>query len=103
MQVNLIEARTAVAREMENFTSQDLQKKPGQVQEAALRAPIVITHHRRKRLVMLSIEEFERLRHLATEPQAFKLDELDDRVLTQIVDAHMDPRHADLDALMGDE
>lgn len=94
---------TGQTEELQNFTSQDLQKMPSRVQEAALKAPIVITHHRRRRLVMLSVEEFDRLQKLAAGPQAFKLEELDDEIVSEIASAKMGARHNKLNQLMSGE
>ena len=46
---------------MRTFRSQDMQKQAAAVQEAAMREPVLITYHDRPRLVVMSIEEFERL------------------------------------------
>ena len=50
---------------METFSAVDLQKRTGDVQRAAARDPVVISVHGRPRNVMLSFEEFERLRGAA--------------------------------------
>ena len=47
---------------METFSAVDLQKRTGDVQRAAAREPVVISVHGKPRNVMLSFEEFERLR-----------------------------------------
>jgi len=44
------------------FTSLDLQKITGDVQRAAAQAPVVITSHGKPRNVMMSVEEFRRLK-----------------------------------------
>lgn len=49
-------------RKMHVFTSQELQRNVGQVQEAALSEPVVVTHHGRPRLVVMSMAEYDRLR-----------------------------------------
>lgn len=46
---------------MQKFRSQDMQKQAAAVQEAAMRAPVLITYHDRPRLVVMSMDEFERL------------------------------------------
>lgn len=46
---------------MRTFRSQDMQKQAAAVQEAAMREPVLITYHDRPRLVVMSMEEFERL------------------------------------------
>lgn len=46
---------------MRTFRSQDMQKQAAVVQEAAMREPVLITYHDRPRLVVMSMEEFERM------------------------------------------
>lgn len=46
---------------MRTFRSQDMQKQAAAVQEAAMREPVLITYHDRPRLVVMSMEEFERM------------------------------------------
>ncbi|MDX3925540.1 MAG: type II toxin-antitoxin system prevent-host-death family antitoxin [Shinella sp.] len=52
---------------MITFTSIDLQKQTGDVQRAASRDAVVITSHGKPRNVMLSVEEFARLKNAAGE------------------------------------
>jgi len=47
---------------MQRFTSMDLQRNVGPVQEAALREPVAITHHGRDRLVVMTKSEYDRLK-----------------------------------------
>lgn len=46
---------------MPNYTTSDLSRKSGDIIADALRAPVMITQRRKPRLVILSVEEFERL------------------------------------------
>ena len=46
---------------MRRFTTADLNKQVGAITDAALREPVVITHHRRPRFVLMSVDEYERL------------------------------------------
>lgn len=52
---------------MQAFSSIDLQKQTGDVQRAASREGAVITSHGKPRNVMLSVEEFCRLKRIAGE------------------------------------
>jgi hypothetical protein len=52
---------------MLKFTSLDLQQRIGDVQNAALKEPVAVTFHGRPRNVMMSVEEFERLKTAAGE------------------------------------
>ncbi|MCA3415320.1 MAG: type II toxin-antitoxin system Phd/YefM family antitoxin [Roseomonas sp.] len=47
-------------------TSVELQKHFGPVREKALKEPVTVTHHGRPSLVVLSLEEFNRLKSLDT-------------------------------------
>jgi prevent-host-death family protein len=47
---------------MQHFRSQDMQRQGAVIQEAAMREPVVITYHDRPRLVLMSIQEYDRLR-----------------------------------------
>jgi prevent-host-death family protein len=52
---------------MHSFTSHDLQKQTGDIQSAATREPVLITHHGKPRAVMMSVEEYRRLKERAGE------------------------------------
>jgi len=84
---------------MKSYTSQDLQKRTSEVQEAALVEPIMITHHGRKRHVMMSYSAFEELNRVA-EARVFRLSELDQTLLEDLANAEMDARHDPLNTLM---
>ena len=47
---------------MRRFSTVDLDKKLGDVKAVAAREPVIITEHRKDRFVMMTIEDFERLR-----------------------------------------
>jgi PHD/YefM family antitoxin component YafN of YafNO toxin-antitoxin module len=47
---------------MRRFSTVDLDKNIGDVKALAAREPVVITEHRKDRFVMMSIEDFNRLR-----------------------------------------
>lgn len=46
---------------MREFTTADLNKHVGNITDAAMREPVVITHHRRPRFVLMTIDEFNKL------------------------------------------
>jgi prevent-host-death family protein len=46
---------------MRSFTTADLNKQVGTVTDAARRGPVVITHHRKPRYVLMSVEAYEQL------------------------------------------
>lgn len=52
---------------MQMFTSLDLQQRTGDIQRAAAREPVLITSHGKARNVVMSTEEFRRLKVKAGE------------------------------------
>lgn len=70
-----------------SFTTHDLNKQVGDVTDAAARAPVIITRHRKPRFVMMSYEHYQRLREAMDPRRAFGAGETP----------------ADLAALFGDE
>ncbi len=47
---------------MRTFTTNDLNKQVGEVTDAAGKAPVLITRHRKARYVMMSVEHYETIR-----------------------------------------
>ncbi len=47
---------------MQVFRSQDMQRNAAALQDAAMQEPVIITYHDRPRLVLMSMEEYSRLR-----------------------------------------
>jgi prevent-host-death family protein len=84
---------------MKEFSSQDLQKRTSEVQDAALVSPIAITHRGRRRHVLMSIAEYERLEGAAA-PKVYRVGELPDDIADALPSAEMDARHAHLDRLL---
>ena len=83
---------------MLKFTAQDLQRNVAKIQEAALREPVTVSYHGRDRLVILPIDEFERLKR--RDKQVLSMTDLPD----EFVQALQTPYHNDeqlaLDSLM---
>lgn len=46
---------------MRSFTTADLNKQVGTVTDAARREPVLITHHRKPRYVLMSVESYEQM------------------------------------------
>jgi prevent-host-death family protein len=55
-------------RTMLKFSSLDLQQQTGEIQRAVAREPVLITSYGKGRSVMLSTEEYRRLKREAEEP-----------------------------------
>ena len=66
-------------------SSAEFQKSFGRYREAALRAPVVITNHGRESLVLVSADEYRRLK--ALDRRALYAWELDDQTLNAIARA----------------
>ena len=64
---------------MVKITAAELQRHFGRYREAAMKEPVAVTHHGRDSLVVLSADEFARLKSLDTN-QAFYAWELPDEV-----------------------
>src|SRR3981081_1669310 len=45
-----------------SFSSQDLQQQSGEIQRAAVSAPVIVLSHGKPRSVVMSVEEFRRLK-----------------------------------------
>jgi prevent-host-death family protein len=54
---------------MAAYSTSDLSRKSGDIIAAALRAPVTITQRRKPRLVLLSVEEFDRLCRRGANPR----------------------------------
>jgi prevent-host-death family protein len=52
---------------MRIFRAQDMQRQGALMQDAAMLEPILITYHDRPRLVLMSVDEYDRLKGLKRE------------------------------------
>jgi prevent-host-death family protein len=69
------------------YTTSDLSRKSGDIIAEALRRPVTITQRRKPRLVILSIEDYERLRHRADVRSTGTIETMPDSLLAEIEDA----------------
>jgi PHD/YefM family antitoxin component YafN of YafNO toxin-antitoxin module len=53
-------------RATQTFRAQDMQRQASILQEAAMIEPVIITYHDRPRLVLMSMQEYDRLRGRGT-------------------------------------
>ena len=72
----------------------------GTLADKALTEPVTITQNGRDRLVVVSAEEYERLRR--RDRHAFRAEELSEADIALIAQAQMAPEHAYLDEELGD-
>ena len=81
-------------------TSAEFIKGYGALADRALTEPVTITKNGRDRLVVVSAEEYERLRQ--RDRRAFRAEALSDADAALIAKAEMAPEHAHLDEELGD-
>ena len=81
-------------------SSAEFLKSYGAVSDKALNEPVTITRNGRDRLVLLSAEEFERIRRYA--PRARGIEELTDEELAMIREARVAAKHDHLNVLLDD-
>ena len=53
--------------DLQTFTALDLQQRSGELQRTAVAAPVIITHHGHPRHILMSVDEFRRLKAAAGE------------------------------------
>lgn len=72
---------------MRSFTTVDLNKRVGDITEAARKEPVVITHHKKPKFVLMSMEAYEGLTHApADDPRrAYTVEELPDHIADGIL------------------
>jgi prevent-host-death family protein len=80
---------------MLTVTAAEFQRHFGRYQDEALVQPVAITRNGRERLVVLSTEEYRRLRRRSRE--VLRAGDLTDAELDAIAKTEMDPRHQHLD------
>jgi|ERR1700689_2740540 PHD/YefM family antitoxin component YafN of YafNO toxin-antitoxin module len=68
-------------------TSAEVQKNFGYWQDQAIRQPVQVTRNGRPKIVLLAVEEYERLKR--RDRQALRIEELDDEIIEAI--AHVKP------------
>jgi PHD/YefM family antitoxin component YafN of YafNO toxin-antitoxin module len=81
-------------------SSAEFLKKYGALSDKALSEPVTITRNGRDRLVLVSVEEFERISRYA--PRARLIEELTEQELTMIGEARVSVQHDHLNALLDD-
>jgi prevent-host-death family protein len=69
------------------YTTSDLSRKSGDIIAEALRRPVTITQRNKPRLVLLAIEDYERLRHRADTRSTGTIETMPDSMLAEIEDA----------------
>jgi prevent-host-death family protein len=84
---------------METTTSAEFQRKIGHYQDRALVEPVMVTRNGRERVVLLSADEFKRLKR--RDREALRTEDLTDVELAAIAAAEVPAAYAYLDAELG--
>jgi hypothetical protein len=85
---------------MIRVSSTEFGKEVGRYQDIALAQPVVVTRNGRDRTVMISADEYQRLKR--RDRMVFAAGELPDDMIDAVRDAEMDERHRHLDGLIPD-
>ncbi len=85
---------------MIRVSSTEFQREVGRFQDAALVEPVMVTRNGRDRTVMISAEEYSRLR--SSDRRVYRAGEVPESILAAVEKAEMDPRHDHLNALIED-
>jgi hypothetical protein len=85
---------------MIRVSSTEFGKEVGRYQDLALSQPVVVTRNGRDRTVIISADEYLRLKR--RDRQVFAAGELPDDMIDAVSRAEMDPRHQHLDELLKD-
>jgi prevent-host-death family protein len=81
---------------MHTVSAAEFQRNFGRYQDEALKQPLAITRNGRERLVVLAVEEYERLKR--RDRMVFRTEDLGEADVGAIVESEMDSRHDGLDA-----
>jgi PHD/YefM family antitoxin component YafN of YafNO toxin-antitoxin module len=82
--------------EMLTMSAAEFQRNFGRYQDEALKQPVSITRNGRDRLVVLAVEEYQRLKR--RDREVFKTEELNEAEIKAITEGGMDARHNHLNA-----
>ncbi|KAA1179956.1 type II toxin-antitoxin system prevent-host-death family antitoxin [Rhizobium tropici] len=86
-----------MARQISSYTTSDLSRKSGDIIAEALRHPVTITQRNKPRLVLLNIEDYERLMRQSDARAAGTIDTMSDTLLAEFesaVEAYADSDEA---------
>jgi hypothetical protein len=86
--------------EVVRVSSTEFGKEVGRYQDLALTQPVVVTRNGRDRTVMISTEEYQRLKR--RDRYVFAVGELPDEIVEATAQSEMDSRHSHLDELVKD-
>ena len=72
---------------MADFSLTDLSNRSGEVVEAAFRGPVVITRRGKRKFVLLTAEDYDRLVSAADMRQAFHADDAPEEIVAMMLSA----------------
>ena len=78
-----------------SVTSAEFQKAFGRYREAALRAPVTITNHGRDSLILMGVDEYQRLK--SRDRVALRVEDLTDAEFTAITEQELPQSLAEFD------
>jgi prevent-host-death family protein len=81
-------------------SSADFQKKFGSLADKALTEPVIVTRNGRDRLVLMSVEEYDRLKR--RDRRVVRLEDFTDEEMALIAQAEVPAEYAHLDAELKD-
>ena len=82
--------------EMLTVSAAEFQRNFGRYQDEALKQPVSVTRDGREQLIVLAIEEYQRLKR--RDRQVIRAGDMSDAGLAAIAATEMDPRHDHLNA-----
>ena len=82
-----------------SVTSAEFQKAFGRYREAALRAPVIITNHGRDSLILMGVDEYQRLK--SRDRVALRIEDLSDADFSAITEQDLPQSLAEFDHELG--
>ena len=86
--------------DMIRISSTEFGKEVGRYQDVALSQPVIVTRNGRDRTVMISADEYARLKR--RDRQVFSTADMPEDLVEAVRKSEMDPRHNHLDELLKD-
>jgi prevent-host-death family protein len=86
--------------DMIRISATEFGKEVGRYQDAAMTQPVIVTRNGRDRTVMISAEEYRRLKR--RDRQVFTTTDMPADIIEAVRNSEMDPRHNHLDDLVKD-
>ena len=85
---------------MNRFSAHELQRNPGPIREAAIKSPVAITYHGRDRLIIMSVDQYQRLKR--RDRQVFRIEDLPRDYIEILREPYSAPEQDALNHLLDD-